>query len=408
VKVLIIAQYFPPDMGGGASRAFNIAKGLLKKNCTVTVVTAFPHYPNGNIPKRYKWKPFSIEYIDDIKTIRTFVPAFASEGVFKRILLFCSFIISSLFSLFLVNDRVDIVWAANPNIISFYPSLIFSMIKHCPIIQNVDDLWPEALYDLGFSKKSFTARFGEYLAKIAYRMVSALTPISSAYVDVISNKYKVDSRKICVIPAGVDLDRFSKYQQDVKKDDKKFVILYIGALSLAYNFEQVFKAAKLLDSYDDLEFVIQGGGELTKLLKSRVKELKLINVKVVDRIVSRNEVARIMHEANVLLLPLSGIGSIEKGISSKLYEYQASGKPIICCSNGTPGEFVHETKSGIVVKPRDYKALAEAILYLKDNKAIATQFKENGKKYVQNHFSLEKIGKKMIMLLKKISSYDVR
>ena len=31
MHILIIAQYFPPDMGGASTRAFNIVKGLLKK-----------------------------------------------------------------------------------------------------------------------------------------------------------------------------------------------------------------------------------------------------------------------------------------------------------------------------------------------------------------------------------------
>jgi glycosyltransferase involved in cell wall biosynthesis len=149
--------------------------------------------------------------------------------------------------------------------------------------------------------------------------------------------------------------------------------------------------------------VIQGGGELTKSLKSRVKKLKLNNVKVIDRIVSRNEVARIMNEANVLLLPLNGVGSIEMGISSKLYEYQASGKPIICCSIGSPGEFVSETKSGIIVKPGNYKALAESIIFLKENKAISKELGKNGRNFVGKNFSLDKIGLKMRQLLDNIN-----
>jgi len=46
-----------------------------------------------------------------------------------------------------------------------------------------------------------------------------------------------------------------------------------------------------------------------------------------------SEVAQTLSEADVLLLPLRGLGSIEMGLSSKLFEYQAAGKPIICCSS---------------------------------------------------------------------------
>ena len=56
MNVLVIAQYFPPDMGGGATRAYNMAKGLSLAGCDVTVVTSFPHYPTGNIPAKYRRK----------------------------------------------------------------------------------------------------------------------------------------------------------------------------------------------------------------------------------------------------------------------------------------------------------------------------------------------------------------
>lgn len=394
MRVLIIAQYFPPDMGGGATRAYNVAKGLLKAGCTVTVVSAFPHYPTGNVPEQYRWKPLSVEYGEGIKIVRTFVPPLASEGFVKRALLFTSFIVSALLALPFVG-RIDVVWAANPNIISFYPSLIYKLVKRCPLVQNVDDLWPEALYDLGVSKRSFLARLGEFMAGVAYGFASAVTPISAAYVDVITNKYEVDAGKVFVVRGGVDLDRFSYEERNVKHRDGKFRVLYIGAFSPAYDFDQVFRAAELLASFSDVEFVIQGGGELADALKSKVKEIELRNVKVVDRIVSRGEVARMLGEADALLLPLSGVGSIEMGISSKLYEYQAAGKPILCCSSGEPGRYVSETESGIGVKPGDYEALAEGVLYLRENRGIAEKLGASGRRFVANNLSIEKIGVKM-------------
>lgn len=400
IRVLIIAQYFPPDMGGGATRAYNVARGLSKAGCDVTVVSAFPHYPTGNVPRKYRWKPLSIEYEGRLKVIRTFVPALASEGFVKRVLLFAAFIFSSLFALPFVGI-VDIVWAANPNIISFYPSLIYKIVKGCPLVQNVDDLWPEALYDLGMPRRAFLAKLGEFMARIAYRFASAITPISPAYVHVITNKYEADKGKVHVVPAGVDLDRFS-YEEKNKHGDGKFTVLYIGAFSPAYNFDQVFKAAKLLASFSDVEFVIQGGGELANALKSKVKEMKLRNVEVVNRIVSREEVAEILGEADVLLLPLNGVGSIEMGISSKLYEYQAAGKPILCCSNGQPARYVSKTKSGIVVKPGDHEALAKSLLYLRENRIVAKKLGASGRRYVENNLSMDWVGIRMKKALEKV------
>ena len=56
MKVLILAQYFPPDFGGASTRAFNIAKALQMQGCNVVIVSAFPHYPKGDIPDKYRRK----------------------------------------------------------------------------------------------------------------------------------------------------------------------------------------------------------------------------------------------------------------------------------------------------------------------------------------------------------------
>ena len=109
-----------------------------------------------------------------------------------------------------------------------------------------------------------------------------------------------------------------------------------------------------------------------------------------------------LSDAEVLLLPLSGLENVERGISSKLYEYQAAGKPIICCSSGMPGRYVSETGSGLVVEPGDYEGLARSILYLRDHPGDAEGFGENGRRYVESNLSIDQIGLKMMMVFNQI------
>jgi len=95
----VIAQLFPPDMGGGATRAYNVARGLVLNGCEVTVVAAFPHYPSGDIPSEYRWKPLAVEWMGGFRVFRTFIFPLASVGVVRRMLLFVCFVVSSLFAL---------------------------------------------------------------------------------------------------------------------------------------------------------------------------------------------------------------------------------------------------------------------------------------------------------------------
>ncbi len=388
-------------MGGGATRANNVVKGLLKAGCKVTVVSAFPHYPTGQIPLEFRRRAFTIRREGQLKLIRTFVPPLASEGIVKRLLLFGSFMLSSLFTLPLIR-KVTAVWAANPNILSMFSAFIYKAFHRCPLVQNVDDLWPESLFDMGLIRKSLLARLGTFLAKLAYRVASAITSISPAYIEVLVKKYHVPAQKIHMLPAGVDISCFSPKRKRQRKDRGKIQVLYIGAFSPAYDFDQVFSAAKLLSTIPEIEFIIQGGGELAGALKSKVRLLRLNNVRVVEKIVPRDKVAQILTDADIVLLPLGGASAIELGISSKLYEYQAAGKPIICCSSGQPARYVSITKSGIVVKPGDHQALANAVIALKDDVSLRRKLGGNGRKYVEENLSIERIGEKMKHILEAV------
>jgi glycosyltransferase involved in cell wall biosynthesis len=107
-------------------------------------------------------------------------------------------------------------------------------------------------------------------------------------------------------------------------------------------------------------------------------------------------------KADVLIQPLGDYGKPHMGVSTKLYEYQAVGKPIICCSAGQPAKYVKETCSGIVVKPGDHESLAKAILYLKNNPEYAEKLGDSGRKYVDDNLSVNKIGLKTMVILNRI------
>jgi len=87
MNILIIAQYFPPDFGGASTRAINIAKALKMQGCRVVIVSAFPHYPNGIIPDKYRRKIMVEEEIEGMKIIRTWVPKLPHSSNFKRVLI---------------------------------------------------------------------------------------------------------------------------------------------------------------------------------------------------------------------------------------------------------------------------------------------------------------------------------
>lgn len=394
--MLVVAQYFPPDLGGSATRVFNVAKGLALNGCRVTVVAAFPHYPHGNIPREYRWKPIKLEFMDDFRVIRTFMPPIRSVGLFRRLLLIGAFAFSAFFAFPFVG-RVDVVWAS-----SWVPGVVYGKLKRKPVALNVDDLTLEDVNSLGLiGGDSVVLRVAEWIYRFFYVKADVVTPISPGYIETLERKYCVKPWRIRVVRGGVDLSKFSSNASN-RIYGGNFVVLYSGAFSVGYDFDQVLLAAKRLESVNDVVFVLQGGGELASYLKNKVRELGLENVIIVDKIVGRDEVAKLLKDADALILPLRDYGRPYLGFSSKLYEYQAAGKPIICCAEGQPAEYVKETGSGIVVKPGDYEKLAEAVLFLKQNPDVAGKMGLSGRRYVEEHASIQAVGLELKRVLESL------
>jgi colanic acid biosynthesis glycosyl transferase WcaI len=387
LNVLVIGQYFPPNLGGSATRAYNVMKGLSLNGCRVIVVTAFPHYPDGKIPKEYRWKPFKVEWNGDIKVIRTFMPPIESRGLLKRIILIGFFAISSLFAFYQV-EKIDAVWSS-----SWIPGIIYGKMKKKPLALNVDDLMLEDLIDLKLIKyDSMVFRIAKGIFRLCLGRGDMITPISQGYVDTLSREYLIDRSRIHTVRGGVDLNTFTPNAPQ-QKTNSKFSVLYTGAFSVAYDFDCVLNAAKTIEEKDrGVEFILQGMGECEYAIRSGIDELDLRNVKVINKVFSREEVAELLNQADVLILPLKDFGKPYLGMSSKLYEYQAVSKPIICCAEGQPAEYVKKTNSGIVVPPGDHEKLAEAVIYLKENPDEAKKMGKKGREYVKLNASIKAIG----------------
>jgi hypothetical protein len=51
LKILLLTEYFPPEIGAGSIRAQELARRWSRES-EVTGLTAFPNYPTGKIPQK--------------------------------------------------------------------------------------------------------------------------------------------------------------------------------------------------------------------------------------------------------------------------------------------------------------------------------------------------------------------
>jgi len=270
--------------------------------------------------------------------------------------------------------------------------LVYGLVKRKSIVRNVDDLWPEVFYELGIVRSKLMRMLLDFLAKLSYVVPVAITPISAGYKRRIVKKYGVSAEKVHVVEVGVDS---VESLVSGNSDKSQFVVMYSGVLGVGYDFETVLKAAGSLSEYEDIFFLIRGIGELAPKLERMIRELDLGNVVLDTNFLPKEKLSALLRSADVFLLPMGSASFVNEGLPTKVFEYQACGKPIICCSEGEPARYVRLTRSGLVVKPSDPEALAQAVLKLYEDRKLAYEFGLNGWGHVSENLTSERIGERM-------------
>jgi len=393
--VVIITQYFPPDISGGATRAFNYSKCLEQQNYDVTVITAHPHQ-HGPVTGKYKHKIILKEKMDGMNIIRVWVPSLLHSSVLKSAILNTSFLISSMFPIFSVKP--DIIFAFEPNLFSIIPSFFYSKLRGGKVIRAIDDLWPEYLYERGIFSSRIIRFFLNRLAKFSYVFPEYLIPLNNAVKKIIHESYKIDNKKFEVLSHGIDTKKFT-YSK--KTRNKIFTLMYFGSLVESYDFDIIIDAAKKLKG-KNIQFIIRGRGKLLQNIKNQKEKYELNNLLIETDIVKDEEISKTLHKSDVLLAPMQKSKLVNYSLPTKILEYQAVGRPIICCSDGAIGTYVEQTNSGLRANQGNVESFVNSILKLESDSKLCDLLGENGRKNIEKYNTFEKIGIRLSLIIDKV------
>jgi len=384
-KILIISQYFPPDISGGGTRAFNYAKCLTQKNFDVTVISAFPHL-HESVPKKFRFKFLHKEKIDGFELIRVRVPSLLHTSARNRIILHLSFLFFSMLPIFSIKP--DVIFASEPNLFSIIPAYFYSKFSGGSVIRVVDDLWPEVLYERGYVKSGLLKKFLDKLAKFSYSYPKFILPLTETGKQIIHNSHNIVNEKIITLGHGVDTNIYS-YTEPTKKSD--FILMYSGSFVESYDFDLIINAAKKLEN-ENIKFVLRGKGTLLSYLQSKMESHSLSNLVIDTDLVPLEHISKKLAPADVFLIPMKNEIALNSTLPTKILEYQAMGRPIICCSEGAPGDYVEKTKSGLKIKYEDVDEFIDAVHKLKNQPELRKELGQNGMKYVHENLTFHKVG----------------
>jgi len=210
------------------------------------------------------------------------------------------------------------------------------------------------------------------------------------------------SNKCSVIPFGIDVNAF-KFSQELSEEKEKKkskedlpILLFVGRLVYYKGLDYLITAMNHINA----KLFIVGQGPLEKQLVQLVKSLKIEDKVFFLGNLSQTEMIFYYHFCDVFVLP--SIASSEMFGVVQL-EAMACGKPVLSTDlkSGVPWVNQHE-KTGLVVPPKNVGAIVDAVNLLLMNDDLRNLYGMNGKKRVEELFTLESMTDKILKLYKTI------
>ncbi len=224
------------------------------------------------------------------------------------------------------------------------------------------------------------------LAKITDRIVTLTDRGAQEHV-----QYKIaGAEKFATIHSGIDLIHFRSVQVNPAVKRKELglppegpIIGTLGRLVPIKGQEWLLKAApRVLAEFPQACFVIIGDGPMLGELRQLTSQLG-IGLRVVF-LGAREDVPECLAALDLFVLP-----SLNEGMGRALLEAMAVGCPVVAtCVGGIP-DIVADGATGLLVPPRDDRALAEAILTLLRDRSRRAAYGEAARRHVDGRFDVK-------------------
>ncbi len=236
-------------------------------------------------------------------------------------------------------------------------------------------VWGSDVYD--FPRISIvTSRLLKYVFKKAIKIFSTGNVMAkeiSKYTD----------KRIEIVSFGIDVEKFKPVETRVNKE-----VIQIGvikSLEYTYGIDIIIKALSIVvQSYQNIQLRVVGGGSLEIVYKQLVEELNLSSYVVFIGKVPYDNIVEEYQRLDVFVNP-----SRFESFGVSIIEASSCGLPVIATNTGGQVELVKESETGVLIDPEDVEGLALAICHLVKNDGLRKRMGENGRKFVLENYTLK-------------------
>jgi glycosyltransferase involved in cell wall biosynthesis len=365
MRILILTFYYPPDLAAGSFRAKALVDALepqLAPGDRIDVITT--------LPQRYAaFRPDAPEREEhpQLRILRCALPPHQG-GMVDQSRAFGHF---ARRALSIVRDiRYDVVFATSSRLMTAALGARIARRHRTPLYLDIRDIFADTMDDLlsGWRRR-LAMPVVNRIERYAIGAATRVNLVSPGFGDYFRQRYPDHAYRF--FTNGIDEEFLHHdYRSDTPHQPK--VLLYAGNIGAGQGLERVLPdLASTLDSGWCVRVI--GAGAAQERLRDALAARHASHVELLPPL-PRARLVEQYRSADCLFLHLNAYDAFLKVLPSKLFEYAATGKPILAGVAGYCADFIRaEVENAEVFRPCNATAALAALgrLTLRDTPRAA-------------------------------------
>ncbi len=367
MRILILSFYYEPDLSAGSFRNTALVKKLLERmggDGQLDVISTMP-----NRYHSFSVKAPEFEQTGNLSVWRVLLPVHRS-GMVDQSRAFASYARAVLRQT--AGEKYDIVYASSSRLMSAALGAIVAGRTGAKLYLDMRDIFTDSFGDqMAKSPLRLTLPAFHWIERFAVQRAARVNLVSPGFAE---HYRAIDAKQsFRFFTNGID-DEFIEpdYAQQCATDTQK-EILYAGNIGGCQGLQHIIPdvARRLGPGW---RFRIIGDGGMRPAL---VRALGGLDNVILEDPIPRGELLERYRKADVLFIHLNDLPAYRKVLPSKLFEYAATGKPILAGVAGQAADFLTENvENSAVFAPCDRDGMIKALGALNLKRTFRSGFVE--------------------------------
>lgn len=394
MHVVIVNPYdFLPWESNRRYRYSMLAAELALRGHRVSWITSdFLH-----VTKQYRKQPTS-DRNQDLRAVFVHVPPYYRNVSLRRIInhrAYARGVLDSLKSLH-VSEPIHLAVASIPPTESARVAMEFCAETGILGLVDMQDPWPRDLES--FFPKSIRKFLSSLLltsfrqdVKIAANLASGLVAISPESLDYLASfRNHQNPLTQASFTLGFDTQEVQIPEKEPPNKSSSIIASYIGTFGYSYDLETVVRSADICAN-KNIQFILIGDGPTYSSVRKLAEDLGLTNVTFTGRI-PFDSALPILLKSDIGLVPY--VAAFPPNTVNKTFEYLFLGLPVISSLRGMFEQDLQEFKLGLQYEAENADSLANALLYLNENRHLLNEMGKRCLEYAKTNMDGKKIYEK--------------